>query len=234
MSNNLPDITIEELKTCAPKSVRANITPELTNTVNDILQDPDIRDEYRENILGYIDVLKEGKWKFADYIKAVKYVSYKLRGDSNMSAYCKTFPDRLASLQARGVTDISPWVVGYNKTKLVAEIFERSMIPTYVLNADIYQKAVNVQAAIMNDEDASFKVRSDAANSLLTHLKQPETAKVSLDVNVKQDEDGIKSLRDTTAELAKMQRDMIESGSMNAKEAAHQKLIIEDAEYTEE
>ncbi len=223
MSNT--QLTMEVLKSCAPKSVKNNISPELLDKINDILQDPDIREEYRENVLGYIDVLKEGKWKFSDYISAVKYVSYKLRGDTNISAYSKTFPDRIASYIARGVTDYSPWVTSYGKSKLVAEIFDRSMIPTYILNADVYQEAVNTLAHLMNTAK-SEKVRSDSANSLLTHLKKPETAKVELDVNVNRDS-SIDDLRKSTLELVAQQKMMIQAGAMSAKEVAHQKLVIE-------
>jgi hypothetical protein len=104
-------------------------------------------------------------------------------------------------------------------------IFEQTMIPSYVLNQDLYQKALNVQAELMVSAH-SEKVRSDAANSLLTHLKMPETIKVELDIGVK--EDGvIGQLRASTLELARQQRMMIEAGAMNAQETAHSKLVFE-------
>jgi hypothetical protein len=78
----------------------------------------------------------------------------------------------------------------------------------------------------------SEKVRTDAANSLLVHLKQPETTKVHLDVRVKED-DSIKELRDVTMELVKQQRQMIEAGSMNAKQVAESKIISGDFERVE-
>ena len=77
----------------------------------------------------------------------------------------------------------------------------------------------------------SEKVRCDAANSLLTHLKMPETQKVELDLNIKEDS-SIAALRATTLELARQQRLMVESGAMNAQEVAHGKLVI-DAEFVE-
>ena len=78
----------------------------------------------------------------------------------------------------------------------------------------------------MLDTCISPKVRSDAANSLLTHLKMPETQKVELDLNVKED-GSIAALRATTLELARQQRLMVEAGAMNAQEVAHGKLIID-------
>ena len=221
-------LDIAELRQCVPKHTRNNITQPLVDKINDIITNEDIKDEYRDNILGYLDVLKGGKYKFLSYIHAVKYVSYKLRGDTNISAYSKTFPDRIATYRANGVTDYSPWVASYNKSKLVAEIFERSMIPTHVLNADIYQKAINVQAELMVYA-TSEKVRTEAANSLLNHLKRPETAKIELDIKVG-DNSAISDLDAKTRELVKIQSTMIANGGMTAKEVAHQKLVTEYVE----
>jgi hypothetical protein len=78
----------------------------------------------------------------------------------------------------------------------------------------------------------SEKVRCDAANSLLTHLKMPETQKVELEIGVKEDS-SIAALRATTLELARQQRLMMESGAMNAQEIGHSKLVIEDAEIVQ-
>lgn len=74
-------------------------------------------------------------------------------------------------------------------------------------------------------------MRCDAANSLLTHLKMPETQKVELEIGVREDS-SIAALRATTLELARQQRLMVESGAMNAQEVAHGKLVI-DAEFVE-
>jgi len=213
------------IKNAAPKSIRNNITDDMVKTINDIISDPEMSIEYRDNILSYLDVLQEGRWRFGDYINAVKFVSYKLRGDSNMSAYTKTFPDRVVEFQSRPNPDYSSWVTGYSKSKLVNEILTRSMIPTHVLNADIYQKAINVQAQLMTTAH-SEKVRTDAANSLLNHLKAPETSKIEIDMNVKQ-QDGIGELREATLELVRAQRLSIEAGQNTAKEIAHTSIVID-------
>ena len=102
---------------------------------------------------------------------------------------------------------------------------EQTLIPSYVLNQDLYQKALNVQAELMLTAK-SEKVRSDAANSLLTQLKMPEVNKVQLDVNVKED-GSIAALRESTLELVRQQRLMVEAGAMNAQEVAHSKLVID-------
>jgi hypothetical protein len=71
--------------------------------------------------------------------------------------------------------------------------------------------------------------RTAAANSLLTHLKQPEVTKISLDVNVKED-DSVRELREAALELVAAQKKQIESGNMTAKDIAQGKIISGDYE----
>jgi hypothetical protein len=151
-------------------------------------------------------------------------------GDTNIAAYVKTFPDRYQTFLANGTTekDIASYVSSYNKNKLVNLIMEQTLIPTHVLNADMYQDALNVQAKLMLNSN-SDKVRCDAANSLLTHLKPPETKKIELDIGVKQDK-SIDELRDTILELGKTQRNMIEGGMSTARDVAHSVIIKGESE----
>jgi len=218
-----------------PKGVRTNVTDELLDSINGVITDPQLRENFRDNLLSYTKVMADGKYKIQDYVSAVKYVSFKLLGSSNIEAYVKTFPDRYQRLLSEGADDkvISSYVSAYNKNKLVNLIVEQTLVPSHVLNADLYQKALNVQASLMMSAN-SEKVRCDAANSLLSHLKMPETTKVELDVSVKHDK-SIDDLRATTLELVKQQRLMMESGAMNVKDVAKSNLVIEgeveDYEY---
>ena len=221
-------LTVEQFKVALPDKVKKSVNQELIDQINTTLGDPDMYEAYRENLLSYTRVMNDGRFKIGDYVNAVKYVSHKLMGASNIEAYTKTFPDKYQRFIQQGVSskDIASYVTAYNKSKLVNLIFEQTLIPSYVLNQDLYQKALNVQAELMLDTCVSPKVRSDAANSLLTHLKMPETQKVELDLNVKED-GSIAALRATTLELARQQRLMVEAGAMNAQEVAHGKLIID-------
>lgn len=221
-------LSIEQFKQALPDKVKKSINQELIDQINNTLADPEMFEAYRDNLLSYTRVMADGRFKVSSYVDAVRYVSHKLMGCTNIEAYTKTFPDKYQRFIQQGVAskDIASYVTAYNKSKLVNLIFEQTLIPSYVLNQDLYQKALNVQAELMMDTDISPKVRSDAANSLLTHLKMPETQKVELEIGIKEDS-SIQSLRNTTLELARQQRLMMESGAMNAQEVAHSKLIID-------
>ena len=221
-------LTIEQFKTALPDKVKKSVNQELIDQINNTLADPEMFEAYRDNLLSYTRVMADGRFKISNYIDAVRYVSHKLMGCTNIEAYTKTFPDKYQRFIQQGVSskDIASYVTAYNKSKLVNLIFEQTLIPSYVLNQDLYQKALNVQAELMLDDSISPKVRSDAANSLLTHLKLPETQKVELEIGVKEDS-SIAALRATTLELARQQRMMMEAGAMNAQEVAHSRLVID-------
>lgn len=220
-------LTLETFRTALPEKVKKTINQELMDSINKTLSDPDMYETYRENLLSYASVMADGRFKMESYVSAVKYVSHKLMGASNIAAYIKTFPDKYQDFINRGIEtkDIASYVTAYNKSKLVNLIMEQTLIPSYVLNQDLYQKALNVQAELMLTAK-SEKVRSDAANSLLTQLKMPEVNKVQLDVNVKED-GSIAALRESTLELVRQQKLMVQAGAMNAQEVAHSKLVID-------
>ena len=144
-------MTPEQFKSALPTQLRNAVTPEVMQAVNQTLSCPESMELFKENLLSYASVLVEGRFKMTNYINAIKYVSFKLLGSTNISAYTKTFPDKVAGFKARGVTDkdISSYVSAYHKSKLVNLIMEQTLIPVHVLNAPLYQQAINTQASLM-------------------------------------------------------------------------------------
>jgi hypothetical protein len=74
------------------------------------------------------------------------------------------------------------------------------------------------------DPNVSNKVRSDAAHSLMTTLKQPEATQVKVDISIK-DDDTLVQLKELTFNLAKQQSKLIASGAINAREMAESTLL---------
>lgn len=219
-------LTVQQFKEIMPSNHKGNISQHLMDKINATLADPNMGESIRENLVSYTHVMRDGKFKMEQYIDAVRYISHKLMGASNFEAFIKTFPDRYQTFLNNGVStkDIHSYVSAYNKNKLVNLIYEQTLIPTYVLNADVFQKAINVQADLMLNAK-SEKVRCDAANSLLNHLKRPEAHKVELNLGV--NGGAIEELREITAQLAAKQQQLIQDGVYSAKEMAHKPLTIE-------
>lgn len=221
----MSDLTIETLQKVVPNKLKGAVTQGLIDKINNISTDPILCEQIKENILGYTGVLQEGKYKTEDYINAVTYVSYKLMGYSNVDSYIKTFPSRYQTLVARGMApkDIAAYVCIYNKGQLVNRILEQSLVPTWVLNQDIYQKAINTQAEIMLSSK-SDKVRSMAADSLLRNLAKPEKAGPQINIDMTANT-GLDDLKETLFKLAETQQKLIQSGQATTQQIAEQKII---------
>ena len=219
-------LTQEDVKRALPQHLRASVTQTMADTLNGLSADPIVATNIRDNFLGYSAILKEGKFKTEDYIHAVAYVSFKLMGYNNKDSYARAFPGRYAKLLANGTSDkdISAYVSAYHRGKLVNLIMEQSLVPSWVLNQDLFQKALNVQADLMLNA-SSEKVRAEAANSLLTHLKKPE-AKGDFQINLNTSESsGMAEMRSMLEQLANQQRSMIEQGDMKTIDVAASRLI---------
>jgi len=223
----------EQFTKVLPKDIRSRVTDEVIDQINKLLLEPELRESFRDNLLSFGSVMSEGKFKLQTYIDACRFVSYKLLGSSNVEAYVKTFPDRYQRLLSEGASDqaISAYASAFNKTQIVNKIFEQTLVPTHVLNADVFQKAINIQAYLMMNAN-SEKVRTDAANSLLNHLKKPESSKLQLDISYKEDKT-LEDLRATTQALIEQQRRMLEEKVINVKDMAEAVIISKEIENAE-
>lgn len=218
-------LTKEQVERSLPANLKSAATQPLTDLLNNIAADPLVAEQVRNNFISYTSVLKEGKFKAEDYVHAVAYVSYKLMGYNNQDAYFRTFPQRHTNLVAKGTSakDISAYVSAYHKGKLVNLIMEQSLVPSWVLNQDLYQKALNVQAELMMDAKSEL-VRQQAANSILLHLAKPkESTNFQLNLDVRENS-GMTELKDALAKMAQQQQQLIQAG-MSTKEVAAATII---------
>ena len=222
-------LTKDQVVKALPANLKSSVSQQLVDQINNVVADPLIAEQVRDNFISYSNVLTDGKFKMDDYLSAVQYVSYKLMNKSNQDAYALTFPQRYANLQAKGASkkDISAYVAAYNKNILVNKILEQSVIPSWVLNQDKYQEAINVQADLMVNAQ-SEKVRCDAANSLLTHLAKPKEGTFQLNIDARESS-GMNELRDALTQLAQKSIQAIDGG-VSVKEIAGQRIFNNEAQ----
>jgi len=221
-------LTEEEFKAALPAKMTKSINPLLMMRINNTLSSPEEWEQYKDNLLTYAHVLQQGKFKMDKYLNAVRYVGFKVMGHTNIASYRKTFPDKYDKFINDGVSkkDISRYCTAFNKSKLVNLLFEQTLIPTHIINAPYFQQAINKQIAIMNNDDASFKVQSDAANSVLTHLKPPETKKVELDIGVHTDS-VIDDYKEAMANMVAKQLELIKAGG-DVKQIANAAIPVKE------
>lgn len=216
--------SLNEFDAVLPDRLKGTMNQQLMDDLNKIITEPEFAEHVRNNLISYTMVLRESRFTLEDYMKAVIYVSFKLMGYTDKECYQRTFPDRYARLLSINTSskDIAAYIAAYNRGKLVNLIYEQTQVPTWVLNQDIYQKAINTQLELMLSSK-SDKVRTDAANSLLVHLKRPEAAKVDISFGVRED-DGVKDLMKQMRDMVSDQKAMIEAGA-STKDVAHQRII---------
>lgn len=219
-------MTLDEFKTALPAKLKRTVSKDTLDHVNQVLNEPEMYEFYRNNFIDYSHVLATGRNSVEEYVNAIKYCSFKIAGYSNKDSYIKTFPARYKQHMANGVNekDLASYISAYNKTKLVSAILEQAYIPTWLLNQDAVQEAINTQVALMRTAE-SEKVKSDAANSLLNHLKPPEKSKIELDIGVKQDVNQIEQLRNAIKDLTEAQKQSITSGVKTVSKVAESKII---------
>ena len=216
-------ITVQNLKQALPATTKLTVSQSLVDKLNAVTSDPILAEHIRDNFISYNTVMQDGKYTADEYINAITYCTYKVMGLTNKDAYINTFPQRHQQLVARGASakDISAYVAAYHKGKLVMAILDQAHIPMWLLNQDVYQKAINVQVDLMKNAQSEL-VRTQAANSILTHLAKPKDAVPQVAIQINQNT-GMNELMDAMAALAEKQVNMIDRG-VTAKELAAQRI----------
>ncbi len=217
-------LQLEAVKKLVPKAQRTMITQDYLDRIEASVTDSDVAEQFKENFITYLNVLSKGKYKMDDYISAVKYISYKLLGYSNIKAYAATFPDRYQRLKDEGQQQIEAFVSMYARGKLVNQIFEQTLVPTYVLNAPLHQEALNELAMMIKDPDVRGMTKVKACEAILQHTKQPEVIKGELTIGIEQS-DTINDLREITENLADTYKEMLEKKGMRLKDVAEANII---------
>lgn len=225
---------VESFKKIYPRKVNQETAEQCVKLINESIQGMDfmMREHYRDTLISVFDILdgSNGKYKFTDYLNAVKFVTYKLAGHTDVRAYAMTFPERIDRMAQEKVptSHLYVYASGYAKNKLVVDIQTKLIVPTHILFQDVFHQAVKVQATIMNDDSVSPKVRVEAANSLMTHLKQPEVKKAELQVTTS-DSGVIGQLADALSNLSKGHQELLSQGKTTLKDISEAVIIeVED------
>lgn len=224
-------LELEAVKKLIPKVHRHMVTQEFLDKIEESIGNPLIAETFKENFVSYIKVLQGGKYKMVDYINAVKYISFKLMGHTNIDAYVATFPDRYQRFKDQGVDQrtIDAYVSMYNSNKLVMQIYEQTVIPTHVLNQPLHQQALNTLARLISTPGTKGLILVKACEAILEYTKPPVDSKILIGV---EQSDTIAELRQATEQLAETFRDALRSGAKTLKEITEINVI--DAEYDEE
>ena len=211
------------LKDAVPKHRRHLITQNFCDTIEN-MSDPDFREAFKDNMFRFADVWdKHNRVGLKSFANAILFCTHRLLGDTQAKAYCKTFPDRYERLMNEGKEmNVATMAAAYCRHPLICDIMERSLVPVYLLNADLHQEAINVQADLMRTAK-SENVRMKAAECLIMNLKPPED--INVNVNVDHRSSQLEELREVTRKLAEEQKRAIQDGRVNAQQIAESEII---------
>jgi len=223
-------LQLETIKKLVPKGTRTMITQEFLDKIEACVSNSMIAEQFKENFVTYLSVLQTGKYKMDDYINAVTFVTHKLLGRSNIDSYAATFPNRFQRLKDEGQDQIDAFASMYSKNKLVMQIFEQTLVPTYVLNAPLHQEALTEAAKMLKDPNVRGMVRVKVIDTILQYTKAPEVIENKLTIGIEQ-QSTIADLREVTENLAEMYKISLEKGYKSLKELTEANII--DTEYEE-
>ncbi len=233
-------VSLNELKRAMPTHSRSLVTQNVVDVINQLEGEEgiDFAEHYKQNFLTLSHVLKTGQYSTSDYMSAIRYVAHKLLENSDIDAYHLTFPDRYNRLMNKWLetgmdettvrsTKISPYVTAYKSGELVKKLAEQALLPSKILNAPMFQDALNVQYDRMynsfRDQD-----RIAAADSVLKYTAPNEITKIELDIGIK-GSDEIQAMRDEMQRLALQQQTGIKAGTNTSLEIAESTLLFEEA-----
>lgn len=221
----MAQLDLPTVKAALPTKYGSLISQSVVDTINQLSADPHWAEVLQENFLNYAGILKSGSYTIQQYIDAITYASHRMKGDSRLEAYAHTFPQKYAQLVSAGTSarDINGLVQSYNNTKLVNNIMEQAIIPSWLLHNSVFNEAIACQADLMRNAN-SEKVRCDAANSLLTHLARPKDVVPPININI-QDNSGMAELKRAMLDMASAQQVAIQTGTSSTVTIAQHKII---------
>jgi hypothetical protein len=207
-------VTKDILQKLVPRNIK--ITDEIVETINSVTENEEEARYFRENLLTYMVVLKDPSTvgiTFETYMNAVKFVTYKMIGDTNIDAYIKVFPDRYKRMKEQGKSEnyIHAIVSTYASGSTVTKIIEKTVIPPSVSHRDLFYRTIEHLSGLAFGA-RSEAVQEKACKTLIETLKPNEESKIEIDMNVKESDDVVKRY-DQALELASAKiLDMMKKG----------------------
>ncbi len=179
-------LSLEVMQANLPKNYKKTITQDVVDEINNLVEDPDYGQEFKEAFTTYTTILN-GKESFSltQYVSAVKFYSLTAAGLPFVKAYVKIFPDRLQARLDRGqdIADMGGEASRYNGSDAVNKIRAQALVPLHLVNQGTTQLAINTLTTLMLS-GRSEVARVSAATALLKELRPPEAQQVELQLGM--------------------------------------------------
>ena len=150
-------LTLSEVQDALPIGHKDTITQDMVDEINNLGNNPEIIEYIRENLTNFAQVLNGNRYRTADFVNAVIYVTHNmLIEESTLDSYKATLPKRYKEFidSGRQQKEINGFIIAYNQNKLVNLVREKFMFyrwKNHILRDKlIYQSAINIKNEIKN------------------------------------------------------------------------------------
>ena len=211
------------------------LTQEIVDMINSVQNEAEFQGEsLLQTMVTYQKVLDNAKVGIKEYVNAIRFCAYLVSMDDNYTeAYKRTFCERdfvksrvnLPTNSAK-YAELTSAASRYRRSKLVVDILTASQVPLGLLYMGHQYEAVNVLYDVMHTAKYD-RDKINAAKELLAAVKLPETAKVELDVSVKENT-AVQQLNDQLAQLASRELAHLQAGNVDLATLGAMKVNTED------
>lgn len=227
-------LTVEQVKQYYPIKLPKKSLEKATVLINEAINGigEGLEEFLKSNMIGLLSVMKDNKTNnVKEFINAVKFITFKQAGDTNVRAYAKTFPDKLKRMQEDKIPNsyLHSYAGIYSKSALVTKMQAALIVPTHILYQDVFHKAVMVQYQIMTDDSINPKIRQEAAGAIMTHLKPPEVKQMELQVDFNES-NFLEQFKETMSSMAQQQQTLIMEGRYTVSDVAKLEIYDPDKE----
>jgi hypothetical protein len=225
------------------KQWRSYIDDEFIDRLNNLGGESKVLSKiYKDNFFSWLKAVSGDDWDcrkygIEDYVNAVKFVSLRLLGNTVLDSYKEVFPDRVMLVEKEYEEDGDSsklkerlnWLASaYSKGKLVVKILQLTLVPSYIINAPLYDEALQKLADMIRNDEVRGMAKVKACEAILEATKQPEVIEQNVNVNVGGGmirNEAMDELREVTEKLAATLKMEMEKGKHKLQEVADIELV---------
>lgn len=225
------------------KQWRSYIDDEFIDRLNNLGGESKVLSKiYKDNFFSWLKAVSGDDWDcrkygIEDYVNAVKFVSLRLLGNTILDSYKEVFPDRVMLVEKEYEEDGDSsklkerlnWLASaYSKGKLVVKILQLTLVPSYIINAPLYDEALQKLADMIRNDEVRGMAKVKACEAILEATKQPEVIEQNVNVNVGGGmirNEAMDELREVTEKLATTLKMEMEKGKHKLQEVADIELV---------
>ena len=219
-------ITDDMIRQALPESFLKKSKKNIFDDIRKELCGHPLSEIYIDNFMSAgVAVKNTHAWTIHKYCKAVKFLTHKFLGRTDLDAWICAFPEKYEELleNKKHLRFYESYANYFARSDVVHDIIETMIKPPHVAHYHLYHESIVMLGKKMR-ESSSDRIVIDAAIALANILAPPPDSNVNINVNVSNPE--LESLKAGLSDLAKQQIDMIKNKEISVKDVALMKVNV--------